>query len=247
MPGSGEGTQHLVDIDVELTAAAYDLLPGFYTATISITHDLSQYYLDNPQIITVTLHVKVRLCEAVDNCDLVFTTGGDAEWYGQIAEAYFDDDAAQSGALPDTTQNTWLETEIDNLGDLTFWWRVSSEENYAVLELLINDEVVDSISGDVGWTENAVYLDATPFYLANGYNKVQWRYAKYRAYPVGEDAGWVDYVSFEAEDYLVANPSAPSVYEQCMPVDLGDLNSTSTTTYTPVSYTHLTLPTKRIV
>lgn len=217
VPGGGTSR----DITVSLNAEAYLLPPGFYTATIVFTHDLTNG--DIPQIRHVLLHVKVRLCEAVDNCDLNWSTGGDAEWYGQIAESHDGDDAAQSGAI-DNNQSTWLETTYYTPGTVTFWWKVSSEEAYAPLSFSINDVPADSISGETGWQQKTFTLNAAdPAYQSSGAFVLRWTYAKNRAFALGSDCGWVDQVSFVPVDPLMVTPAVPLLYQECLPLVHTDL------------------------
>jgi hypothetical protein len=83
----------------------------------------------------------VNVCEAVDNCDLVFNTGGDADWFGQTDSSYYDGDAAQSGATSDG-QGSYVQTTVTGEGILRFYWRVSSEETYDNLTFYVDDATV---------------------------------------------------------------------------------------------------------
>jgi hypothetical protein len=204
------------NLTATLDASAFLLTPGFYTATVSFTHTLTNGTI--PQLRVVKLHVKVRLCEAVDNCGFTWTTGGDAEWYGQIAQTHDTVDAAQSGAI-DNDEETWVEAISYNPGDLSFWWKVSSEATYAPLEFYVNGVLMDSISGNVDWTQATYTLPASdPDYILTGEFVLRWRYAKNRAYAVGSDAGWLDEVTFVPEDSLTVLPGTPTVYQECGPI-----------------------------
>ena len=52
--------------------------------------------------------LSISLDDAVDN-SLTWTTGGDAEWFGQTSVYYFDTDAAQSGDMPGGTLTELME------------------------------------------------------------------------------------------------------------------------------------------
>jgi hypothetical protein len=58
------------------------------------------------------------LSEALDT-NLNFSTGGDEEWFSQTDMAYFDGDAARSGAISDN-QESLLHTTISGSGSLSF-------------------------------------------------------------------------------------------------------------------------------
>lgn len=91
----------------------------------------------------------VSLGEALDNIVLSWTTEGDADWFGQTSTYYYDGDAAQSGDISHN-QNSRLQTQFTIVSTtLSFYWKVSSEENYDWLEFYIDDIRRDRISGDV--------------------------------------------------------------------------------------------------
>ena len=50
--------------------------------------------------------------EALDAPGLVWTTGGDAPWFGQTTNTHDNVDAAQSGALMNSGQASWLEITV---------------------------------------------------------------------------------------------------------------------------------------
>jgi hypothetical protein len=99
--------------------------------------------------------------------------------------------------IPDN-QEVWMEAAIANgPGQLSFWWKVSSEFVWDYLEFLIDGELQDGrISGEVDW-QQVTYL------IPAGNHVVRWRYAKDAAVSAGQDRGWVDQVSFA--------PDGPSV------------------------------------
>ena len=58
----------------------------------------------------------ISLGEALDNTDLTWTTGGDADWFGQSSVFFSGGDAAQSGA----GHESWIETTVTGPGILSF-------------------------------------------------------------------------------------------------------------------------------
>ncbi len=131
----------------------------------------------------------VTLNQALDNHILAFTVGGSSSWFGQTAEAYFGGSAAQSGALGDN-QSEWLQTTVVGPGTLSFYWKVSSEDNYDFLEVLVDDVLQPgSICGEVDWRRRTIAIPA-------GSHQIKWVYAKDASVNTGGDCGWVDEVSF---------------------------------------------------
>jgi len=124
------------------------------------------------------------LSEAMDTT-LSFTKGGSADWFCQ-ATSYYDGDAAQSGDISHN-QLSWMETTVSGPTTVSFYWKVSSESGYDLLQFYINHELQDSISGSVDW-QQMMYT------LPSGSHTLFWRYVKDGSASSGSDCGWVDKV-----------------------------------------------------
>ena len=143
------------------------------------------------------------LPEALDTTNLTWSTSGGASWFGQSAITHDGSDAAQSGAIGDAAESV-LSTQVSGPGTLKFWWKVSCEEDFDELDFSIDDESIDSITGEVGWTEQTVNVPA-------GQHLLTWTYLKDEELFEGADAGWVDQVRFEpVTSQPPAITSAPS-------------------------------------
>jgi hypothetical protein len=81
-------------------------------------------------------NAQVSLSQALDTTNLVWTTGGSASWSGQTTVAHDGVDAARSGFISDA-QESWLQMTVTGPGTVVFWWKVSSEGDYDMLEFLI--------------------------------------------------------------------------------------------------------------
>ena len=129
------------------------------------------------------------LSEALDTA-LSFTTGGDADWFGQTATAYYGGDAAQSGDISDR-QESWMQTTVSGAGTVSFYWKVSSEgDYYDYLKFYIDGELQGQISGTVDW-QQMTYTIST-----SGPHTLEWRYTKDQYVSKGDDCGWVDKVEW---------------------------------------------------
>lgn len=166
-----------------------DLLPGdgSYQYTVTAVYDEGESVPAGP--VTVNYF---PLCEAVDNCDLVFTTGGNKNWFRQTAVTYDGVDAAQSGNITHN-QQSWLETTVEGPGFLSFWWKVSSENNYDFLNFYINGVRQDRISGNVDW-------NLKEYSIGEGTHTIRWAYTKDGSVSHGQDCGWVDQVVYITGD-----------------------------------------------
>ncbi len=114
--------------------------------------------------------------------------GGHAGWFGQVTDRHTAPSAARSGTVGDTGES-WLETQVIGPGVLAYWWKVSSETNWDMLEIRLDGEVREAISGEVDWNRRTLEIPA-------GEHSVRWRYAKDASLSAGLDHAWLDEVVF---------------------------------------------------
>ena len=170
-----------------------DALPfGTYSGSIIFSNQTSGFSLERP----VLLSAMGPLCDAVERCDLVWTTGGSSEWFLQTNNTSDGIDAAQSGPIT-TNQETWLETTVAGPVQLSFKWRVSSGVSHP-LRFLIDGISADSVFGSPAWTSKT-------FAIGSGTHTLRWVFTNNTAAPVGSNAGWLDKVTL---DFLTASPTA---------------------------------------
>jgi len=133
------------------------------------------------------------LGEAVDNTSLTWTTGGDADWFGQTSVYYYDGDAAQSGA-PASGQSSWIETTVSGPGLLTFYWKVSPG---AFLELdFYLDGTRQAECNNTNWQLKG-------YSIPSGSHTLRWDYTPF--IQSSGDAGWLDKVTYGPQPAIVAD------------------------------------------
>lgn len=133
---------------------------------------------------------QISLPIALNTTNLTWTTGGNALWHGQAAYTHDGVAAAQSGAIGDSPQESWLQTTITNgPGNVAFCWKVSSEGDCDLLQFYIGASVAATISGGVDWQR-------VSFRIPAGVQTLKWRYSKDGGTACGLDAGFVDEVLF---------------------------------------------------
>jgi hypothetical protein len=96
--------------------------------------------------------------------------------------------AAQSGLITDR-QASSLQTTVTGPGNLSFWWKVSSEEWFDCLTFYLDGVQQAAISGEVDWQPRV-------FELGSGSHALNWTYAKDLSVSSGRDAAWLDQVIF---------------------------------------------------
>jgi subtilase family serine protease len=131
----------------------------------------------------------LTLAIAVDATNLVWTTAGDAAWFPQTEVTADGVAAAQSGAVGDLGWSG-LTTRVRGSGLLAFEWRVSSEEEYDWLVLLVDGVVQRAVTGESGWQRVQLALEG------DGDHELRWEYWKDERLSEGLDAGWLDRVSW---------------------------------------------------
>lgn len=141
---------------------------------------------------TLTVVVPSPLGLALDQPTLTWTTGGNTNWDAQTITTHDGVDAAMSGPLTDS-QTTWFQTSVNGPLTMTFWWKVSSQQDFDFLTFSLNGLPQFSIAGEVGWQQRVVPLPA-------GSNNLRWDFThdSIHVTPVGQDRGWVDQIAFSA-------------------------------------------------
>ena len=91
-----------------------------------------------------------------------------------------------------------MQTSVTGPGTLSFYWSVSSQQNYDFLKLLVDGVQMDAISGKVGWTKRTLSIPS-------GSHKILWRYAKDELGDEGSDCGWVDKVEWVKGSQTLSN------------------------------------------
>jgi C1A family cysteine protease len=133
---------------------------------------------------------------ALDSPGKEYACGGTSSWVGVASEWKEGGGSLQSGVIGDSSVSA-LQTWVYGPGSLSFWWKVSSEPDCDFLRFYIDGtspaNLKQSISGSTGWQQVSCDFGA-------GKHLVTWHYAKDYSQTVGEDAGWIDGVSFVQAD-----------------------------------------------
>jgi Leucine-rich repeat (LRR) protein len=198
VPSASLRTNQNVDGSWGLSVTPAPNQTGATTITLAVTDDVG-FSASTSILVTVTPFPAFN-GQLLNTTNLTLTTGGNAPWFGQTLITHDGISAAQSGQITDL-QESWLETTVPGSGLLTFWWKVSSEENYDFLKFYVNGVLQsNAISGEVDWQQQS-------FLLPVGTQTLRWRYAKDKDTSMGLDAGWLGDVAFVSLSWLeVAGP-----------------------------------------
>nr|MDK2850543.1 hypothetical protein [Candidatus Cloacimonadota bacterium] len=125
-------------------------------------------------------------------------TGGD---WTLDSESYRDNYAARSADI-NNNETTVMSVTMSNPADgiISFWKKVSSEENHDMLKFYINGQLKNQWSGEIDWSQVSYMVTA-------GTNTYRWEYTKDTSISSGQDAVWIDEVIFPAEVIETGSPA----------------------------------------
>lgn len=144
---------------------------------------------------TITLQVgtvEQGLAAVIEAPAQTITSGGDLAWVPQWLYARDGEDAARSGPI-DHDQESVMTTQVTGPCKVTFYWGVSSEEDYDFLRFFMDDVEQEAISGEVGWTRKGFLIPA-------GVHTLKWAYSKDAATARGLDSGFVDQFAIHSDN-----------------------------------------------
>ena len=123
--------------------------------------------------------------------------GGSSNWTITQSSAYQETFSARSGQISHN-QYTDLTVRYEVLaeGEISFYFRVSTEEGYDYLRFYLDDVKMGEWSGEQDWTR--VSFPVTP-----GSKAFRWSYIKDAYVSSGADAAWLDYIIFPPVDTSV--------------------------------------------
>jgi len=162
---------------------------GTFPLTISATNSKGS----NSQALSLTISTD-PVTAALDGTAMTWLQGGDTDWItitGAKPTTNDGVDAARSGIIPND-HRSWIETTVIGPDTLTFFWKVSSEENFDFLIFQIDGTEQFKISGEIPWEKHNILIPAGP-------HKLRWTYKKDNKQNVGIDAGFLDEVSLASQ------------------------------------------------
>jgi len=118
---------------------------------------------------------------------------GDEDWIIDEDESFHGTYSARSGNISHNQKSELLlEYEVSSEDSISFYRKVSSENNYDWLEFYIDDERVGRWSGEQSW-------ERVVFPVEEGLRTFRWVYEKDASVSQGEDAGWIDEIELPAK------------------------------------------------
>jgi subtilisin family serine protease len=122
-------------------------------------------------------------------------------WTIQSSEVYSGTMAAKAGAITHN-QNTSLSLvlNVTEAGEVSFFSKVSCENNYDYFRFFIDGAQQEQWTGSVNWARHS-------YNVAPGQRTFTWNYVKDQGVNSGSDTAWLDHIIFPAHN---APPFAPT-------------------------------------
>ncbi|MBW6516187.1 MAG: T9SS type A sorting domain-containing protein [Candidatus Cloacimonetes bacterium] len=125
---------------------------------------------------------------------------GNQPWQIVTDSVYEGTYAAKSGTIGHSQSSTMsLTLDVAAAGNISFYRRVSSENNYDFLRFFINGSMVGQWSGEVAWSQVSYPVSA-------GTNTFTWTYIKDFIVSAGQDCAWVDFIEFPSAGQIQGGP-----------------------------------------
>ena len=131
-----------------------------------------------------------------DEFDQFIENESEYPWELDNSQSYNGSTSLKSGAISHSDTSEISITQDFGDGALSFNFKVSSESNFDYLIFLIDDVEVARWSGDVDWQNFETSISV-------GTRVLTWRYQKDSSVSIGDDAVWIDDISFSLQKTVV--------------------------------------------
>ncbi len=155
---------------------------------------------------------------------LPWTLSGNANWSIDTANYFNGAKSAKSGVITHSQSSVMQVTTPCIAGQVSFFYKVSSESGYDYLKFYIDGVLKSKWSGVVDWSMAA-------FNITAGDHILKWEYMKDGSVTYGSDCAWVDYIAYPAVTF---NP--PQTLTAVASIGFITLNWLVPSSGTPISY-----------
>ncbi len=175
------------------TLTAHAVGVGFLTQEIEL--------LGNTVLDFILPDITLEDFETGDFSTYAWELGGNVGWTIDTAEKYEGAYSSRCGILTHTQNSTMTVTmSAESAGNISFYYKVSSETGYDFLTFTLDGQVKGTWSGDTGWQQFS-----TP--VNSGEHTYSWTYAKDNSMDGGSDLAWVDFIVFPS----AGQPAQPAI------------------------------------
>jgi hypothetical protein len=147
---------------------------------------------------SMTIGIIVENFETGDFNEFEWTGNGDTPWIITTDNPYEGTYCAQSGDITDSQQSDLIITlQCYDNNEISFYRKVSSEENYDYFKFFIDDVEMQSWSGEKSWEQFS-------YPISQGAHVLKWSYVKDYMISSGDDCAWIDNIVFPATTTIIS-------------------------------------------
>jgi glucuronoarabinoxylan endo-1,4-beta-xylanase len=197
------------DIDIDLTLSLGGFSPESSRVYRTSVTEHTQYLgaFDESQLLTLPLESittvsligsyspitpSVEGFETGDFSGFGWESSCDADWYITSGESNSGIYSARAGSISDAETTTLMITRDCSDGDISFYYRISSESGFDHLDFSIDGTKQGEWSGEQDWAEVSYSVEV-------GTRSFEWTYSKDGSISEGDDTAWIDDVVFPPE------------------------------------------------
>jgi len=171
------------------------------------------------------MNKRVQDFERVDPNFTIFpwSTGGDADWTTQDTNRRSPEYAAEAPRSLEDNQMSYLQArlKITEAGNISFWYKVSSQPDDDYLRFLIDGEEQGRWSGEVDWTQTQ-----ESYSVSADWHTFRWEYTKGSSDPdAGSDTAWIDDITFPTKETVTSGNSFAIIYGKLIRDEISTPNS----------------------
>jgi hypothetical protein len=182
---SGQSNVAVFGVSVD-PSAIIGSVAGFDFAASSVLQTLLKSF-------SLKIGLVIEDWETGDFTKFPWELAGDINWTMDNVSPFEGNYSARSGDIGDEqTSDLILNYEVMNNDSISFYFKVSSENNYDYLQFYVDGNMLGYWSGEQNWARAA-------FPVNGGQHEFLWRYMKDYSVSNGSDAAWVDYIILPAE------------------------------------------------
>lgn len=169
--------------------------------------------LESDQGYSKQLTIPLTTSLAVENFEsggfnsFAWEMSGNAPWVVTIQQPWEGNYCARSGSIAHSAfSELKLNYNVAFADSISFYYKVSSENNYDYLKFLIGGVQTAQWSGEKPWTRAVYAVNA-------GQTNFRWRYEKDNSVVAGSDCAWLDYIVLPARTIYtsIENAASPEV------------------------------------
>ena len=200
---AGETKEAVINLTVSSSAQVGDIVNINYLL-------VSDPYTDNA-VISASIGLIVEDFESGDFETYDWEMDGNADWTITNVDPYEGVYSAKSGSVTHYQSSIlYIDVEVSTDDQISFFRKVSSEDDYDYLKFYIDGALQAEWSGEVSWEE-------VSFPVTAGQHTFKWEYYKDVSISSGDDCAWLDYIVFPP---IASGPAPLAVVASATPGEI---------------------------